>query len=331
MSHQKALGQAQKFGGVSIIFEDDNYPLIPLPDIQAYITQALHEAPPSWDMIYLGWCSEVCSFEQPVSPHLQTAIAPLCTHAFALSSKGAVKVAQVLRRGGQPNDVDLRMAILDGQLEAYKTAIPLFDQIKNLGETAAQKISVAMGTTASPNTTGLSNSHNLNPQTRLCHPEAGSNFRSVVSNMLKSMQGWREKMVTHRASSLQGRKQLKLLVPQSAVAASGDVKLQQRMQQLGDVANATQSIVKYFPTWTRWWNSCTVTHDVSAGVERVQPTENLECMEDWRDMASKTTGMTARQSCQKLQRRMWYPQQGRRQSHRCQMLQLRVWHPRQGR
>lgn len=127
LSHQKALSEATSFQGVSIIFEDDNYPLIPVADISLYITQTLVEAPASWDIIYLGWCSELCTFQRPLSSHLQTAVAPLCTHAYALSPKGVHKVAKVLRNGGQPNDVDLRMAILDGVLEAYKTAVPLFD------------------------------------------------------------------------------------------------------------------------------------------------------------------------------------------------------------
>lgn len=199
-----------------------------------YIKDALSEAPPGWDIIYLGWCSELCTFEKPVSAHLQTAVAPLCTHSFALSQKGAAKVAAVLKRGGRPNDVDLRLAIMNGELESYKTNEPLFDQIKNLGDTASQQIAAAMGK-AQNDTAGLTNSHNLNPQTQLCHPEKGSNFRSVVDNMMESMQGWREKMVMHRASSLQGRKQLKLLMPQSAIQAARDANLLNRVKQLENV------------------------------------------------------------------------------------------------
>ncbi|KLO17550.1 hypothetical protein SCHPADRAFT_821194 [Schizopora paradoxa] len=74
--------------GVAIVFEDD---IDVESDIERRLKDMWSDLPKDWDMLFLGHCWSDESVNPPVSPsspiHLSNA--PKCTHAYAVSPRGA--------------------------------------------------------------------------------------------------------------------------------------------------------------------------------------------------------------------------------------------------
>eukprot|EP01052_Picozoa_sp_SAG31_P013516 SAG31_NODE_813_length_11892_cov_5.354538_4_plen_1160_part_00 len=141
-------------------------------DVQEYILSALNESPSNFDVLYLGWCMEACELTQNISDHLQTAVGPLCAHAYAVSARGARKLLPRMVPASEPNDVVLRKMVVSGELNALKSRHIIFEQKKNLYIAAGDNGAALKELNSERPSHGTSpyGSSLNNPPTLMCHP-----------------------------------------------------------------------------------------------------------------------------------------------------------------
>lgn len=79
-----------------------------LPRQKAFdiIESAMRDLPPTWEVVYLGYCYERCQAVQLFGPHLGRAKAPLCLHAYAVSERAVDKILYMMKVNKYHSPVD---------------------------------------------------------------------------------------------------------------------------------------------------------------------------------------------------------------------------------
>jgi glycosyl transferase family 25 len=138
-----------------LVLEDDVLPLI---DGMEYLPPALHELPPDWELVYLGYLKHeqvtaglkakqffykiISSFglmtwtykmvtnllPKPYSAHLKKAGFHDCTHAYAITLQAAKKLLAAQSPVVYRADDLLSSTIMKGELNAFVTEPKFFDQ-----------------------------------------------------------------------------------------------------------------------------------------------------------------------------------------------------------
>eukprot|EP00960_Hanusia_phi_P074944 768349-Hanusia_phi.AAC.1 len=116
-----------------LVFEDDIVPISQdLRHVQVMLAEALSQAPPSADMIYLEFCYETCAnvtYSQS-RPLLARAFAPSCSAAIFYTIKGARRISQLCVPVFDVIDRMYQFLIQTRLLEAYLSLPPIFVQDK---------------------------------------------------------------------------------------------------------------------------------------------------------------------------------------------------------
>ena len=123
LSHADAIQQGLHLGYEAfLILEDDVAPSAAAAvETRAFVMGALNEAPIDFDVLFLGWCMEACELTAILTEHLQSAVGPLCAHAYIVSRSGAEKLLPRMLPASEPNDVVLRKMLVDKELKGFKT------------------------------------------------------------------------------------------------------------------------------------------------------------------------------------------------------------------
>lgn len=110
-SHAKAMAQFLDSGQESaIIFEDD----VMFTNASAFLdeaTSAINSLPPSWSYMYFGRCGATCVGEPFVSKGIVRTRDSLCTHAYAVTRRGA-HAYLALNEGNATSDSDQALRYL---------------------------------------------------------------------------------------------------------------------------------------------------------------------------------------------------------------------------
>jgi GR25 family glycosyltransferase involved in LPS biosynthesis len=110
-------------------------------NIKKYIKHILNKLPENWDIVYLGHCNSSNSLLKEYNgtslfndfPNIRKSIRPYCTHAYAVSNKGAQKLLNdILKIPKIAIDVQIAKSIVKGRLESYTIVPPLFIQSRIL-------------------------------------------------------------------------------------------------------------------------------------------------------------------------------------------------------
>ncbi|KAF8599258.1 hypothetical protein BDV93DRAFT_546984 [Ceratobasidium sp. AG-I] len=119
--------------GVIILEDDIDMEL----DIQLRISRLWEALPPDWDILFLGHCWSAENTRPPLRSHsaLHRSHSPKCTHAYALSYRGARRVAELLREPlmaySRPLDAAYLELIQSNQLNAYSVYPSVIVQTKD--------------------------------------------------------------------------------------------------------------------------------------------------------------------------------------------------------
>jgi GR25 family glycosyltransferase involved in LPS biosynthesis len=121
-----------------LLLEDDNIPFtnkfyndvgLNLDYIKDYISNSVKSLPYDWDVFYLGRCWDDCNNNIPVNNYIVKTKRTLCHHAIAFSRKGAYIVLEnIYHPLNVPIDHIVANLTLDGKLNTYATALPIFYQ-----------------------------------------------------------------------------------------------------------------------------------------------------------------------------------------------------------
>ncbi|KAF8741334.1 hypothetical protein RHS02_03478, partial [Rhizoctonia solani] len=117
-----------------IILEDDIDMEV---DIQQRIGRLWEALPPDWDMLFLGHCWSAEGTYPPLRSHdqLHPSHSPKCTHAYAISRKGARRLVELLREPSVAYSRPLDTAFLDlirsNLVNAYSVHPSVVIQTKN--------------------------------------------------------------------------------------------------------------------------------------------------------------------------------------------------------
>ncbi|CAG8674541.1 10116_t:CDS:1 [Dentiscutata erythropus] len=108
------------FNSVLILEDDVDFEL----DITATVADIHRDLPASWEMLYVGHCFEGVGEQvgNSFSVHkLYKSVAPMCTHAYAISYSGAIKLIELLDPVTPRGTVDysLKVVIGEGKISSY--------------------------------------------------------------------------------------------------------------------------------------------------------------------------------------------------------------------
>ncbi|CAG8809853.1 3759_t:CDS:1, partial [Racocetra fulgida] len=106
---------------IALIFEDDVDMERNFTDI---MTEALHNVPDDWDLLYLGHCGEQKGeyIETNLTVHaLHKSLFAQCLHGYAVSAKGTKKLIEKLNIDKPENhvDVDISNLVVAGEITSY--------------------------------------------------------------------------------------------------------------------------------------------------------------------------------------------------------------------
>ncbi|CAG8738500.1 6665_t:CDS:1, partial [Dentiscutata heterogama] len=132
LSHYRLYESIVKRGYESaLILEDDVDMELNITDI---MTKAHQNLPNDWDLLFIGHChssnteyaANLIAHELRKYGHLQ------CTHAYAVSAKGAKKLLEKLQINDlqQPIDMEIRYLMEAGELNVYSIHPSIVIQIK---------------------------------------------------------------------------------------------------------------------------------------------------------------------------------------------------------
>ena len=124
-----------------LVFEDDVMAHItPTEGVSRYqrrLQTVLTTLPVDYDVVYLGYCWDICKKRTHVSEHVVRPFIPKCRHAYMVTRRGAEKIIAIstpLRT--LPGDTIVGMAVRNKLLVAYAARQPLFVQNRHqLGST----------------------------------------------------------------------------------------------------------------------------------------------------------------------------------------------------
>jgi len=109
----------------AIILEDD---IDMEMDIEKQLGNIVQYLPRSWEMLYIGHCSEENLRDPYKHPNLYVSTRPSCTHAYAISFIGAWVLLNELSNIKEPIDVELVRLIEPGKINSFSIEPPLAAQ-----------------------------------------------------------------------------------------------------------------------------------------------------------------------------------------------------------
>ncbi|CAG8664720.1 14571_t:CDS:1 [Dentiscutata erythropus] len=137
-----------------LIFEDDIDIEINITNI---MTEVYRKLPSDWDMLYLGHCSERGSYiETGLTIHvLYKSEHPKCTHAYAVSAKGAKKLLEKLNIIDPYYHLDMQIVdlIMAGEIISYSIHPPIVVQFKGVTDLSDVSPGIEGGTDPLMNST----------------------------------------------------------------------------------------------------------------------------------------------------------------------------------
>jgi len=112
------------------------------------IDTVMQHVPANFDILYLGYCWDVCRKQERVNEYISIPYYPKCRHAYALSKKGALKIMHYIKPMKEmPGDKLLGTLVRERKLIAYCVTNPIFLQNRvhfksNLGNQDSLKFCV---------------------------------------------------------------------------------------------------------------------------------------------------------------------------------------------
>ena len=113
-----------------IIVEDDITPTGAASQVLNSLANTIESTPPDFDMIYLEYCHESCSFDTTPSDKLND---PLCAGAILWNKASALKLVADLKDESNNIDFWFQKRIKEGTLKAYGSYPPIFRQDNTFG------------------------------------------------------------------------------------------------------------------------------------------------------------------------------------------------------
>ncbi len=124
---EKIFGMQRGKTGPFLVFEDDAIERLDPREVVERLALTIESLPPSWDMVYLEYCLERCSFAHRSKP-LVSAYKPYCTAAMLYNSSSIDKIRSCLLKVGQLVDFSYVSCIGNGSLKALVANPALFAQ-----------------------------------------------------------------------------------------------------------------------------------------------------------------------------------------------------------
>jgi len=113
-----------------IIMEDDITPTGATSQVLSSLANTIESTPPDFDMIYLEYCHESCTFDTTPSDRLND---PLCAGAILWKKASALKLVADLNDESNNIDFWFQKRIKEGTLKAYGSYPPIFRQDNAFG------------------------------------------------------------------------------------------------------------------------------------------------------------------------------------------------------
>ncbi|CAG8774045.1 3748_t:CDS:1, partial [Dentiscutata erythropus] len=119
------------FNSVLILEDDVDFEL----NITAIMTDIHRDLPASWEMLYIGYCFEDVGEQVGISSsihRLYKSVAPMCTHAYAVSYSGARKLIELLDPVIPRATVDYSLSVVvkDKKVNSFDVHPPAISQWK---------------------------------------------------------------------------------------------------------------------------------------------------------------------------------------------------------
>jgi hypothetical protein len=113
-----------------IVMEDDIMTMMPEEKVKTYISELLREVPKDWNMIYLEYCLEMCSFGETVTntKKLKKAFKPYCAAAILFRYNTIDSVKKCIETKKQPLSFTYTSCIREKDIIAYVAHPPVFAQ-----------------------------------------------------------------------------------------------------------------------------------------------------------------------------------------------------------
>lgn len=112
-----------------IVFEDDVMCVVPPHEILPRLEDMVTHLPPTWDMLYLEYCMEMCpTFTPEVAPGVYKAFMPHCTASIMYKRSSIPKIIQCIERERKQIDYSYGACIRHRKLDAYLSWPPLYAQ-----------------------------------------------------------------------------------------------------------------------------------------------------------------------------------------------------------
>ena len=121
----------QKIRRDFIVLEDDLMTMIPSSEVKNYISNILREVPKDWNMIYLEYCLELCSFTKPINStttKIKKAFHPYCAAAILFKYNTVHLVQKCIETKKKSLSFTYSSCIYNKELIAYIADPPIFTQ-----------------------------------------------------------------------------------------------------------------------------------------------------------------------------------------------------------
>lgn len=134
-SHKKALYKFIKSKQKNVvIFESDAKPVSPFINLPSIIDKISNYT--SWDIINLGRCWDLCNndhykYKLTKKHQLVSSLTPECTHSYAISLQGAIKLFHYTNSYFIPLDFLIPLLHRTNKLQVYSITPRLFTQERN--------------------------------------------------------------------------------------------------------------------------------------------------------------------------------------------------------
>ena len=117
-----------------LIFEDDIMTSYNKDDIHDIMKKTVKNIPKDCDILFFGYCWDVCKHIKPVNDYISTSYYPRCRHAYSVNRKAAEKIIQKTLPMYNNGDEMMAKLIGNGELKSYSASNILFEQNRaNLG------------------------------------------------------------------------------------------------------------------------------------------------------------------------------------------------------
>ena len=128
-SHLMVIKEFLKSGDERcIIFEDDLYCNYSKKKVSDILTKIFNNLPEDCDILYLGYCWEICKHMTKVNPYIMNASEPKCRHAYSINRRTAKILLDKTSIMYHNGDEMYSKLIKNGTLKAYLASVVLFEQ-----------------------------------------------------------------------------------------------------------------------------------------------------------------------------------------------------------